>query len=82
MEKRDLNKLIRGHLPFQDTEANAGAYIDAMVAALQEALLVSGRVSLRGLGTIEIKDTPLGRRTAFRPAPAIRQIQEEHEPWK
>lgn len=82
MEKRDLNKLIRGHLPFHDTEANAAAYIDAMVAALQEALLGCGKVSLRGLGTIEIRETPLGRRTTYRPAPAIRQIQEEYKQCK
>lgn len=78
MDKRRFSKLVRRHLPFQDTNENAEAYVGAMVAAIQEALLVSGRLGLEGIGVFQVVNTKFGARVVYRPAPAIRQISEEH----
>lgn len=78
MRRRAFSRLVRRHLPFQDTNENAEAYVNAMIAAVQEALLTKGRLALDGVGTFETIKTVLGARVVYRPSPAIRQIAEEH----
>lgn len=78
MDKRGFRQLVRGHLPFQDLNSSADAYIDAVIAAMQEALLEKGRLSLNGVGSFEVVETVTGARVVYRPAPAIRQIAEEY----
>ncbi len=49
-----------------------------MVNAMQEALLVDGRLAIEGIGVFEVVNTKFGARVVYRPAPAIKQISEEH----